>query len=64
MSKEELKIKARKRALQVLKNCGGKWFVPGVEFFIFKYHDEYNRILEELIKEEIKKENEVNEQGG
>jgi len=56
MSKEELKIEARKRAIQMVKSYG---CIVQEEI-----NKEYHKILEELIKEEIKKENEVNEQGG
>jgi hypothetical protein len=49
---EELRIEARKRALSVAKTFG--WPLGGRE-----YQDEFDDILENLIKEKIRRENEA-----
>jgi non-homologous end joining protein Ku len=48
---EELRIVARKKALQVAKTFG--WPLGGKE-----YQDEYNDILENLIRDKVRRENE------
>jgi hypothetical protein len=58
MSKEELKIQALYRAVKEAKGYPSRGLLQE------EINKEYHKILEELIKEEIKKENEVNEQGG
>jgi len=57
MNNTEMRMEARKKALAVAKTFG--WPIPGLE-----YQGELDRILENLIKENIKKENEAYEQGG
>jgi len=51
-STEELRMEARKRALSVAKTFG--WPLGGRE-----YQDEFDQILENLIKEKIKQEKDV-----
>lgn len=53
---EELRIEARKRALQVAKTFG--WPLGGQE-----YKNEMEDILEGLIKDKLKRENENKERG-
>lgn len=51
MDMEELRIQARKKALHVAKAFG--WPIPGRE-----YQEEFESVLERLIKEKIQEEKE------